>query len=148
MVRPLPGRLHTDGAARGSVSNDQLYNDILGNASTRPDLITIPSWIWGVTRYYNNATQPDRDGAKTLIYAWSALKSRITSRPNYQRQQTLAQVSPNKSNATSCEPPRHFSHILCRTGDPTKGDSAHRLSSRLPSSHRSSLTLPTTFRPS
>jgi len=48
------------GAARGSVSNDQLYNDILGNASTRPDLITIPSWIWGVTRYYNNATQPDR----------------------------------------------------------------------------------------
>jgi len=45
------------GTARGSVSNDQLYNDILGNASTRPDLITIPSWVWRVTRYYNNTTQ-------------------------------------------------------------------------------------------
>ena len=44
------------GIARGSVSNDQLYNDILGNASMRPDLIAIPEWGFGTIRY-NNASQ-------------------------------------------------------------------------------------------
>jgi len=43
------------GAARGSVSNLQLYNDILGDVSTRYYLITIPFRCVG-TIQYNNAT--------------------------------------------------------------------------------------------
>jgi len=44
------------GAVRGSVSNDQLYNDILGDASTRCNLIKIPQWAGG-TIQYNNTRQ-------------------------------------------------------------------------------------------
>ena len=44
------------GAARGGVSNHQLYNDILGDTSMRPELITILQWEAKTIRY-NNASR-------------------------------------------------------------------------------------------
>ena len=45
------------GTARGVVSNDQLYNDILGSVTTTQNRITTPQWDFNSTMYYNNVNQ-------------------------------------------------------------------------------------------
>jgi len=45
------------GAAHGGISNHQLYNDILGSASTRHNSITALRWEMHSITQYNNATQ-------------------------------------------------------------------------------------------
>ena len=45
------------GAAHGGISNHQLYNDILGSASTKHNSITALQWERHSTTQYNNAVQ-------------------------------------------------------------------------------------------
>ena len=45
------------GIARGGLSNDQLYNDILGSVTTKQNRITTPQLDYNSTMYYNNVKQ-------------------------------------------------------------------------------------------